>query len=465
MQPDRLNIGLVEDDPVMGGSITQRLEIEGCRVTWWQSGTDAISGISVARDALDLIVCDVRLPDVSGEVVFSEIAKLPNTPPFLFVTGYGEIDQAVRLMRAGAVDFMTKPFAMDDFLKRIESGRRVNRTGTRLAEYYLGASPTIQHAEDLLHKYARHDLPVLITGETGAGKEVAARLLHQISSRSDQPFVAVNCAAIPADLLESEIFGHEKGAFTGAQQRHLGYAERAGKGTLFLDEIGDMPLALQAKLLRLVEDRSFTRVGGEAVLPFNARIVSATHRDLARGMASTGFRDDLYFRLAVLPVEIPPLRKRPDDVTWLMDRFLDNALSRSDVRIRGFSALAEEAALAHDWPGNVRELRNRIERAVALSASEWIMPGDLFPEQATSQVGAGFVPLADVRDAAERRQIERALEETGGQVGRAARLLAVSRTTLWEKMTRLGVGASTARDMDAVPREKNFRQDPEDGCT
>lgn len=439
MLPDRLNIGLVEDDPVMGGSIVQRLEIEGCRVTWWQSGTEAISGISVACDALDLVVCDIRLPDLSGEVVFGEIAKLPNTPPFLFVTGYGEIDQAVRLMRSGAIDFMTKPFAMDDFLTRIQAGRRTTRSAVRLKGYYLGESPAIQHVEDLLHKYARHDLPVLITGETGVGKEVAARLLHQVSPRASEPFVAVNCAAIPADLLESEIFGHEKGAFTGAQQRHLGYAERAGKGTLFLDEIGDMPLALQVKLLRLVEDRSFTRVGGEAVLPFNGRIVSATHRDLAGGMVSTGFRDDLYFRLAVLPVEIPPLRKRPEDVTWLMDRFLDNASSRSDARIRGFSALAEEAALAHGWPGNVRELRNRIERAVALSANEWIMPGDLFPEQALNHGGPAFVPLADVRDAAERRQIERALEETGGQVGKAARLLAISRTTLWEKMTRLGI--------------------------
>ena len=191
----------------------------------------------------------------------------------------------------------------------------------------------------------------------------------------------MNCAAIPAELLESEIFGHEKGAFTGAQQRHLGYAERAGKGTLFLDEIGDMPSPLQAKLLRLIEDGSLTRVGGETPIPFRARIVAATHRDLAIRGASTGFREDLYFRLAVLPVEIPPLRQRPEDIAWLLDRFLENAVSRSDTRIRGFSALAEEAALAHAWPGNVRELRNRVDRAVALSTSEWIMPGDLFPEQ------------------------------------------------------------------------------------
>jgi two-component system, NtrC family, response regulator HydG len=439
MLPDRARIGLVEDDPVMGGSIVQRLELEGWQVTWWQSGRDAIAQIGELTDSLDLVICDVRLPDISGEIVFNELAKLPNTPPFMFITGYGEIDQAVKLMRSGAVDFMTKPFAMDEFLKRIDAGRRTTRSQVGLRGYFLGESPAIQHAEDLLHRYAAHDLPVLITGETGSGKEVAARLLHQISPRSAEPFIAVNCAAIPADLLESEIFGHEKGAFTGAQMRHLGYAERAGKGTLFLDEIGDMPLSLQAKLLRLIEDASFVRVGGEVPIPFRARIVAATHSDLGQHGGPLNFREDLYFRLAVLPVNMPPLRERHEDIPWLLDRFLENAVSRSDTRIRGFSALAEEAAFAHRWPGNVRELRNRVERAVALSTSEWIMPGDLFPERAARHGGAAFVSLADVRDAAERRQIERALEETGGQIAKAAGLLAISRTTLWEKMTRFGL--------------------------
>lgn len=438
MPPERARAGLVEDDPVMGGSIVQRLELEGWDVTWWQSGREAVTGLGRAAGALDLVICDIRLPDMSGEDVFEKMTRQPDTPPFLFVTGFADIDQAVRLMRCGAVDFMTKPFAMDDFLKRIESGRRSNRSGMRLKEYVLGQSPAIQHAEDLIHRYAAHDLPVLITGETGSGKEVAARLLHQVSSRAEQPFVAVNCAAIPADLLESELFGHEKGAFTGAHQRHLGYAERARGGTLFLDEIGDMPAALQAKLLRLMENESFTRLGGETAVPFRARIVAATHRALAPGQAS-GFREDLYFRLAVLPVDIPPLRLRPEDIVWLLERFLENAAARTDARIRGFSALTEEAALTHPWPGNVRELRNRVDRAVALTASEWIMPGDLFPDRPGYDARPGFLPLADVRDAAERRQIERALEQTDGQVIKAAELLGIGRSTLWEKMTRLGV--------------------------
>jgi DNA-binding NtrC family response regulator len=438
MPPDRACVGLVEDDPVMGGSIVQRLELEGWDVTWWQTGGEAVADLGRVASDLDLVVCDIRLPDMSGEAVFEALARQPNSPPVLFVTGFAEIDQAVRLMRSGAVDFMTKPFAMDDFLKRIAAGRRTARSGFRLRDYVLGQSPAIQHAEDLVHRYAAHDLPVLITGETGSGKEVAARLLHQVSARADQPFVAVNCAAIPAELLESEIFGHEKGAFTGAHQRHLGYAERAKEGTLFLDEIGDMPTALQAKLLRLIENESFTRLGGETPVAFRARIVAATHRNLAAGPAS-GFREDLYFRIAVLPLDIPPLRQRPEDIVWLLDRFLENAVARSDARIRGFSALTEEAALAHPWPGNVRELRNRVDRAVALTASEWIMPGDLFPDRPGALSQSGFLPLADVRDAAERRQIERALEQTGGQVIKAAELLGIGRSTLWEKMTRLGI--------------------------
>jgi two-component system, NtrC family, response regulator HydG len=438
MQPERARIGLVEDDAVMGGSIVQRLELEGWDVTWWQNGRDALDGIADAAVNLDLVICDLRLPDISGETVFQELAKQSNTPPFFFVTGYGDLDQAVRLMRSGAVDFLTKPFAMDEFLKRIDAGRRTSASSMRLKGYLLGESPAIQQAEDLLHRYAGHDLPVLITGETGAGKEIAARLLHQISERAAEPFIAVNCAAIPSELLESELFGHEKGAFTGAQQRHLGYAERAGGGTLFLDEIGDMPASLQAKLLRLIEEGSLHRVGGERAIPFRARIVAATHRDLAQRSEGQSFREDLYFRLAVLTIEIPPLRDRPEDISWLLDRFLANAASRSGTRIRGFSALAEEAALAHPWPGNVRELRNRVERAVAMTSGEWIMPGDLFPER-PERTSAGFTPLADVRDAAERRQIERALEQTDGQVAKAAALLGVSRTTLWEKMTRFGM--------------------------
>ena len=438
MLPDYARIGLVEDDPIMGESIVQRLELEGWQVTWWKSGREAIIAIETQPLTLDLVICDIQLPDVSGEAVFQSLSKLSGTPPFMFITGYGDIDQAVRLMRYGAVDFMTKPFAMDDFLRRIGSSCRPHLSSAA-EPHALGISGPMQHVTGILNRYAKNDLPVLIAGETGVGKEVAARYLHDISSRGNEPFVAVNCAAIPADLMESELFGHEKGAFTGATQRHQGYAERAGKGTLFLDEIGDMSPTLQVKLLRLIEQKTFTRVGGETSVNFNARIVSATHRTLNVKSPAHQFREDLYFRLSVLPVEIPPLRERTDDIIGLMDQFLADITQRSNTHIRGFSSLAEEAAIVHPWPGNVRELRNRVERAAALARGDWIMPADLFPEFGEGSSAAGFAPLADIRDAAEKRQIERALSETGGQVSKAANLLAISRTTLWEKMARFGM--------------------------
>lgn len=440
MLPDSPRIGLVEDDEIMGLSILQRLELEGRTVHWWQSGSQAVETVSAMPDELDLIVCDIRLPDISGEQVFKRLACLSGCPPFLFITAHADIDQAVRLMRAGAADFLTKPFAMEEFLRRVDASGRPQRRPEADIRGKLGESAAMGAVEDMLARYANHAMPVLITGETGAGKEVAARLLHQISSRASEPFMAVNCAAIPAELLESEVFGHERGAFTGAHQRHVGYAERARGGTLFLDEIGDMPVPLQAKILRLLEDGSFHRVGGEFAIPFRARVVAATHRNLAPGSGGSNFREDLFYRLAVLPVELPPLRERSEDVVWLMDQFLDEALTRSDARLRGFSTMATEAALAHRWSGNVRELRNRVERAVAVSNGEWIMPGDLFPELGPSvQWSAEFASLSTVRDAAERRQIERALRETEGRIARAAKLLGVSRTTLWEKMSRHGL--------------------------
>lgn len=443
MQPEVLNIGLIEDDPVMGGSIVQRLELEGCAVHWWQTGSEALNVPSRSFDDLDLVLCDIKLPDMSGEDIYRSLIGIRAMPPFIFITGYGAIDQAVRLMRLGAADYVTKPFQFEDFLSRIRDNARTHLHAGSPADNILGVSTEMIELESMLGRYARTDLPVLFTGETGVGKEVAARRLHALSKGPDRPFMAVNCAAIPGDLLESEIFGHEKGAFTGASKRHLGYAERAGTGTLFLDEIGDMPLALQAKILRLIEERNFHRVGGEEVVPFHARIVTATHRDLVEHAGNEGFRSDLYFRIAVLPAHIAPLRDRLDDIPWLMQNFLAEAASRHDKEVRGFTSLAEEAALEHHWSGNVRELRNRVERAVALAGGEWLMPYDMFPDRSGLPVSRdAFQPLSEIRDAAERRQIERALSETSGHMQEAARLLGVSRTTLWEKVTRLGIKAS-----------------------
>ena len=434
MSREARRIALVEDDPIMGESLVQRLTLEGFDVAWWQEGGSALRH---RLGDLGLLICDIRLPDLSGEDLFHRIAGLPGTPPVLFITAYADIDQAVRLVRAGAADFITKPFAMDEFLTRVNAVFRDRSGGEH--EPVLGVSGALRDIEGMLRQLADHGLPLLLTGETGVGKEVAARFLHGVSRRAALPFMAVNCAAIPADLLESEIFGHERGAFTGASSRHLGYAERARGGTLFLDEIGDMPIGLQAKMLRLLEDGVFFRLGGETPVSFGGRIVSASNRDLAAAVRAGQFREDLLFRLNGLAVEIPPLRDRPEDILWLMDALFpaEQAASRG---VRGIGVLAEEAALSHRWPGNVRELRNRLQRAAALAAGEWIMPGDLFPDAAAPALETkSFPTLSEVRDAAERRQIQRALGTTEGQIAESAKLLGVSRTTLWEKMRRFGI--------------------------
>ncbi len=435
--PSPARIALVEDDPIMGESVVQRLAIEGYAPTWWQSGREAIGGLRAMRP--DLVICDVRLPDMSGEDVFRDALPIVGNSPFMFITAYGDIDQAVRLVRSGADDYLTKPFQMEELLGRIEHllGRHQPADP---APPVLGASEAIRRVEALLRRVANIDSTVLLTGESGVGKEVAARFLHEQSDRADKPFVAVNCAAIPTELIESELFGHERGAFTGAVERHQGYAGRAGGGTLFLDEISELSPAVQAKLLRLIQERTFLRVGGERQEEFRARVVCSSNADLEALVRSGRFRRDLYYRINVIPVHIAPLRERPEDVPLLLNKYVAFFAETLGGEVRGLALGAEMAALAHDWPGNVRELRNRVERAVALASGAWITAGDLFPEQAVPVADARPDSLAAARDAAERRQIVAALEQTGGQIKKAAELLGISRTTLWERMRRLDLG-------------------------
>lgn len=429
-------IGLVEDDAIMGESLLQSLGLAGSRVLWWRTGREAIAG--VRERAPDLVVCDIRLPDSDGGALFRELARSGPVPPFLFMTAYGSVDEAVALIRAGGGDYVTKPFAMQEFIDRANALISPSRASAHVGA--LGVSDAIRRVEAMLLRVAGRPTPVLLLGETGVGKEVCARYLHSADSNDGRPFIAVNCAAIPSELVESEIFGHEKGAFSGAISLHRGYAERAGEGTMFLDEVGDLPLPAQAKLLRLIEERKFTRVGGENTIPFKARVVCATNANLDKAVAAGRFREDLLYRINVVAISVPPLASRVDDIKWLMHRFLDELRAECGSQVPALSPLAEQAALEHNWPGNVRELRNRVERAVLMASGPVLLPSDLFPELgADSERHPPFISLRYVRDEAERRQIERALRKTGGLVGEAARILDVSRTTLWEKMKRYGI--------------------------
>jgi DNA-binding NtrC family response regulator len=433
--PDAPVVGLIEDDPIMGESIVQWLTVEGYRAEWWRTGAQALAGLRSERP--NVIVCDIRLPDMSGEDIYRSAPDIAATTPIVFITGYGEIDQAVRLVRAGAADYLTKPFEIGRLLARVKDlvATRSDTGGV------LGRDPKMLEVERLLRRVALLDSSVLITGESGVGKEVAARFLHTISPRSQKPFMAVNCAAIPAELIESELFGHEKGAFTGAVTRHEGYAERARDGILFLDEVCDLPFPLQSKLLRLVQERTFFRLGGERRQSFAARLVCATNADPKTQVEKGLFRPDLYYRINVIRAHVPPLRARPDDVLPLTYQFFAEIVRSQGSAVLGLTTLAEEALVAHDWPGNVRELRNRIERAVALTEGSFLSPGDVFPEKyERSAAFARVASLAAVRDAAERREIVAALEITGGDVTTAAERLGVSRSTLFDKIKRLGLG-------------------------
>ncbi|MBL8710709.1 MAG: sigma-54-dependent Fis family transcriptional regulator [Rhodospirillaceae bacterium] len=430
--PQRVRVGLVEDDPIMGESIAHRLDLEGYRVAWWKSGQAALD--AARAESPDLMVCDIRLPDMNGESLFNRL--VPHRPglPFIFITGFAQVDQAVRLMRAGAADYVAKPFAMPDFLAKVSA--LLQRSGSK--PHVLGHSDAMGRIEATLRRIADIDSTVLLTGESGVGKEVAARFLHTRSNRSDKPFIAVNCAAIPADLLESELFGHERGAFTGAAGRHLGYVERAGDGFLFLDEIGELPLSLQAKLLRLIEARRFQRLGGEVELTCGARIVCATNVDLDAAAQSGRFRSDLLFRIRVIEAHIPPLRERKDDIAPLLDLFRAQFATAFGRHVTGFQPDVAEAALLHNWPGNVRELRNRVERAIALADSPWIGREHLFPDLEPQAIGpASFTSLASLREQVERQHIRQALDRAEGRVEEAAKLLGISRSTLFDKMRRL----------------------------
>ena len=439
------SVVLIEDDEVLGASIAQRLKLEGIDVRWARSVTQ---GEALLRQGPrpSLVLCDMRLPDGSGEALITRLMPELGAVPIVAMTAYGGVEQAVRLMRAGADDYLIKPFDIAAVLDKVAMLAGVPRGSDEPPPQDAPVgwrSAPMRAMRESVARLAQVEVPVLLTGESGAGKEVAARALHALGPRRDAPFVALNCAAIPRDLLESEVFGHEKGAFTGAGARRLGAAERAGTGTLLLDEVAELAPELQAKLLRLLEDRRFLRLGGEREIDLRARIVAATNADLRQRVADGRFRQDLYFRLAVVELVVPPLRERPEDLPDLAQHFL-RACQPEGGPPRRFSAEAEQALRSHAWPGNVRELRNRIERAAVLAPAPELTPGDLFPDRAPPEAPEDddTQTLAAVRDAAEREHIRRVIARCEGRLQDAARALGISRTTLWERMRRLGLSGT-----------------------
>jgi DNA-binding NtrC family response regulator len=388
------------------------------------------------------VVSDVRLPDFGGDELFARLREAHRTlPPFIFVTGFGSIDRAVELLKRGAADYITKPFDIECLIEKVRALAAATPVSVVQGPGSLGVSPPMRRIEEMLPRLARHAGTLLITGESGVGKERVALEFHRLARDQEScPFVAVNCGAITETLFEAELFGHEKGAFTGAARMKKGVFEQAHCGTLFLDEIGEMPLSMQVKLLRAIQFRRITRVGGEQPVEVELRLLCATNRDLKKLVEEGRFREDLYYRINVVQIRIPPLRERKEDIPRLARAMLDEFGARQGGARRSLSARAERALLDYPWPGNVRELRHCIERACIVSANQILEPEDFFDQGSPAlSEQAQTASLGSYLEDCERAYITRALTANSGRIAQSAATLGISRKNLWEKMKKLGI--------------------------
>jgi DNA-binding NtrC family response regulator len=467
---------LVDDDESMRTVLARALEGRGYGVEAVSSGPAALARlrrVNLLGDArpIDLVITDLKMEPMDGISLLREILEGDYRVTTLMMTAHGTIQSAVEAMRLGAFDYLLKPFAFEDIHRVVSTALETHRrrmrevhvppalSASQRFDALIGGSERMQEVYHAIERVAPTSATVLVTGETGTGKELVARAIHNLSSRAEGPFVAVNCAALAPSLLESELFGHEKGAFTGATQMHIGRFELAKGGTLFLDEIGEIDLKLQAKLLRVLQNQTFERVGGIRTLQADVRVVSASNVDLREACATGRFREDLYYRLNVFPIPLPPLRARTEDIEPLACHFIERQRESLGASVRGISEEALTLLRTLPWDGNVRELENVIQRAMILAVGEWIEPKDILGESAARMprsdsdeegVQAGNAGETAPRktlhrvatqaaEEAERRVLEQALEAEGGNVTRTARRLGISRTTLQQRMKRYGL--------------------------
>jgi two-component system response regulator HydG len=445
---------VVDDQRNMRVTTAIVLRQAGFEVAEADGGAEALE--KLAAESYDVVLTDLRMGAVDGlEVLRGALEASPSTQ-VIVMTAFGSIESAVEAVRRGAYDYLAKPFQSDELRVRVQKAlekRRLLGEVSLLAgdfrsryglENVVGRSPALREVLDRAIRVAATDATVLLTGESGTGKELVARAIHAGSRRSAHPFVPVNCAAITETLLESELFGHARGAFTGAVRARRGLFEEASGGTLFIDEIGETSPGFQAKLLRALQEGEVRRVGESTAIQVDVRVIAATNQDLQRAIAAKRFREDLFYRLNVVPLRIPPLRERREDIPLLARHFLER-LNRRGGDSRRWTVEALARMLEHDWPGNVRELENVVEQAAALSDGREIQASDVsFGHDARNASSGAGVTLADAVAAAERRAIEAALVRCGGDQARVARELGVSATTLWRKMKRLGVEAPAA---------------------
>jgi DNA-binding NtrC family response regulator len=444
---------IIDDDPAMVSVISEICHERGHQTLAFNSGQKAIDALPT--HAPQLVITDLKMDKIGGLEILKECREVLPQTPVIMITAYAKVDTALEAMKLGAYDYITKPFKVDELQLTIQraldhqSDRREIRNLRQIVkekyrfENIIGTSVRMQEVYNLIAKVADTDSTILIQGESGTGKELVARALHFNSIRQHQPFVAINCSALPENLLESELFGHKKGAFTGAVQDKIGLFEEAEMGTIFLDEINSMALSLQTKLLRVLQERQIRRVGDTKSIPINVRMLAATNESLGDKIRSGQFREDLYYRLCVIPIEMPALRERVDDIPLLVTHFLQKNATQTGTEPKRIDQKAIESLQAYRWPGNVRELENAIERACALCEGGIILPHDL-PPQVLRQTGPAMpsgnsaLPvgrsLDDYAKEQERAFIEETIKFNGGNREKAARMLGISMATLYRKL-------------------------------
>jgi two-component system nitrogen regulation response regulator GlnG len=466
---------VADDEESIRWVLATALTGEGHTIEQAETGATALKRLGT--DHFDLAFVDIKMPDLDGLSLLSQAREAGVTTPIVIITAQNTMANAIEAMKRGAYDYLTKPFDIEEvrlLVQRILEMRRQAADLTRLEEQtrrrfelgveLIGKTPAMQEIFKTIGRVAHTDATVLIQGESGTGKELIARAIHSHSPRWSGPFVARNCSAVPRDLLESELFGHERGAFTGATEQRAGVFEIAQGGTLFLDEIGDMPLELQAKLLRVVQERELTRIGGREVIKVDCRIIAATNQDLERAVQQTRFREDLYFRLKVVPITVPPLRQRRGDIPELVAYFIEKVNREMGTTITGVSVEAQAVLNSHDWPGNVRELENTLVRAAVMAPGPTLMPRDLalatrettvavyddmsLEEVVRLKLKEYFRQTRDVEptdlyalimERVERPLIELTLDRTRGNQLKAAAILGINRNTLHKKITELKI--------------------------
>ncbi len=441
----QVKILIVDDDPNILEVLAMRLESQGFEPVKSASGDAALA--MMEENDFDLVLTDLRMAGMDGIDLTEQVRRRNAEIPVILLTAHGSIPSAVEAMQKGAFSYLTKPFDDQELLIHIERAlekRRMQKQIHNLESLVedrfsfkniIGRSRTMKEIFEQVDLVAGSDSTVLLTGESGTGKELFARAIHAHSHKADGPFLAVNCGAIPENLLENELFGHDKGAYTGADSAKEGYFARADGGTIFLDEIGETPLSVQVKLLRVLQDREFTPIGSERAMTVDVRLIAATNRDLEQAVAEGAFREDLYYRIHVIPIHIPPLRERKEDIPFLVDHFIRKYAERLKRPIEGIDPVAVQQLLQQNWPGNVRELENRIEQAVVMARGTQLMPQDFFFLR-KEEVRQGFLSFRQAKDVFEKEYVTHVLKVTGGHVTNAAKMAGKQRADFYSLMKK-----------------------------